>query len=135
MHSWSSSHREQPESSAGIWNRMEHRPLDGFVLAITPFNFTLIAGSKPAHGAGDAGQHRAVETELHLDPVELSATWSSCSAAACPAAWSTSCPARARWSATCMEDRRLGGIHFTGSTGVFQTIWKTVGNNIQGYAQ
>ncbi|MEZ6005699.1 MAG: L-glutamate gamma-semialdehyde dehydrogenase [Planctomycetota bacterium] len=127
-------YREQPESSAGIWNRMEHRPLDGFVLAITPFNFTSIAGNLPTAPAmlGNTALWKPSSTSI-LSNYYLVKLLEE---AGLPGGVVNFVPGSGPVVGNmCMEDRRLGGIHFTGSTGVFQTIWKTVGNNIQGYAQ
>jgi 1-pyrroline-5-carboxylate dehydrogenase len=124
---------EQPVSGPGMWNRLDHRPLEGFVYAITPFNFTSIAANlptapallgnvaiwKPAASAmyssyyimrllEEAGLPPGVVNMVPGDPVAI--------------------------SDVLLRDRALAGVHFTGSTGVFQHIWKTVGNNVGGYA-
>jgi 1-pyrroline-5-carboxylate dehydrogenase len=124
---------EQPESAPGVWNRLDHRPLEGFVYAITPFNFTAIGGNlptapalmgnavvwKPAATAMlsnwyfyrlliEAGLPPGVINFLPGDPVEV--------------------------SDVLLSDRRLAGIHFTGSTAVFQTLWKSVAANLDRYA-
>jgi 1-pyrroline-5-carboxylate dehydrogenase len=125
--------REQPESAAGTWNRLDHRPLEGFVYAITPFNFTAIGGNlptapalmgnavvwKPAGSAAlsnwhffklleEAGLPPGVINFLPGDAIEV--------------------------SRTLLADRNLAGIHFTGSTAVFQSLWRTVGENLEHYA-
>jgi 1-pyrroline-5-carboxylate dehydrogenase len=126
-------YREQPESAAGTWNRLDHRPLEGFVYAITPFNFTAIGGNlptapalmgnavvwKPAGSAAlsnwhffrllqEAGLPPGVINFLPGDAIEV--------------------------SRTLLADRHLAGIHFTGSTAVFQSLWRTVGENLERYA-
>jgi 1-pyrroline-5-carboxylate dehydrogenase len=126
-------YREQPESVPGVWNRMDHRPLEGFIYAITPFNFTAIGGNlptapalmgnavvwKPAATAmlsnwyfykllEEAGLPPGVINFLPGDPIEV--------------------------SETLLAHRQLAGIHFTGSTAVFQSLWKSVGNNLDRYA-
>jgi 1-pyrroline-5-carboxylate dehydrogenase len=126
-------YQEQPVSSAGTWNRLDHRPLEGFVYAITPFNFTAIGGNlptapalmgntviwKPAATAmlsnwfiyqllREAGLPPGVINFLPGDPIEV--------------------------SETLLSNRKLAGIHFTGSTAVFQSIWKTVSTNLDRYS-
>lgn len=127
-------YEEQPISSPGIWNRLEHRPLDGFVLAITPFNFTSIAGNLPTAPAmlGNTALWKPSSTSI-LSNYYLMKLLEE---AGLPAGVINFIPGSgAVVGNMCMSDRRLGGIHFTGSTGVFQTIWRTVGENIQTYAQ
>jgi len=123
---------EQPDSAEGIWNRVEYRPLEGFIYAITPFNFTAIAGNLPASAAmmgnvvvwkpsdsqiysakvivdvfKEAGLPEGVINVVYGDPVMIT-------------------------------DRVLGhadfsGLHFTGSTEIFKKLWKQIGNNIETY--
>jgi 1-pyrroline-5-carboxylate dehydrogenase len=125
-------YEEQPESSAGVWNRLEYRPLEGFVLAVTPFNFTSIAANLPASAAlmgctvvwkpsesaaysahfvmrllQAAGLPDGVVNLVHGPGPEL-----------VPAA---------------LAHRELAGVHFTGSTAVFRGIWSQVGENIGAY--
>jgi 1-pyrroline-5-carboxylate dehydrogenase len=126
-------YQEQPESSPGMWNRLDHRPLEGFVYAITPFNFTAIGGNLPTAPAlmgnavvwkpsatatlsnwhffrllEEAGLPPGVINFLPGDSVEV--------------------------SRVLLADRNLAGIHFTGSTPVFRTLWRTVGENLGKYA-
>ena len=123
---------EQPESSEGVWNRVEYRPLEGFVYAITPFNFTAIAGNLPASAAmmgnvvvwkpsdsqiysakiivdvfKEAGLPDGVINVVYGDPVMI--------------------------SDTVLASPDFSGIHFTGSTDVFKSLWKQIGNNIHNY--
>ncbi len=125
---------EQPGSGPGMWNRLEQRPLDGFVLAITPFNFTSIAGNLPTAPAmlGNTTLWKPSSTSIlsnyYLMKLLEEAGLPTGVVNFIPGPGSTI-------GDVTMSDRRLGGVHFTGSTGVFQTIWKTVGNNIQNYAQ
>lgn len=123
---------EQPVSSEGIWNRMEHRPLEGFVYAITPFNFTAIAGNLPSAPAlmGNvvvwkpsaaqvlsanvimevfklAGLPDGVINMVHGNPGMI--------------------------SETLLASPHLAGVHFTGSTGVFNDLWAMMGQNISKY--
>ncbi len=123
---------EQPESSEGIWNRVEYRPLEGFVYAITPFNFTAIAGNLPASAAmmgnvvvwkpsdsqvfsakviidvfKEAGLPDGVINVVFGDPVMI--------------------------TNTVLSHADFSGLHFTGSTFVFKELWKQIGNNIHTY--
>jgi len=123
---------EQPESSEGVWNRVEYRPLEGFVYAITPFNFTAIAGNLPTSAAmmgnvaiwkpsdsqiysakvivdvlKEAGLPDGVINVVYGDPVMI--------------------------SDTILDSPDFSGIHFTGSTEVFKNLWKQIGNNIHKY--
>jgi 1-pyrroline-5-carboxylate dehydrogenase len=123
---------EQPDSAEGIWNRVEYRPLEGFVYAITPFNFTAIAGNLPASAAmmgnvvvwkpsdsqifsakvivdvfKEAGLPDGVINVVYGDPVMI--------------------------TETVLASPDFAGIHFTGSTHVFKELWKQIGNNIHNY--
>jgi 1-pyrroline-5-carboxylate dehydrogenase len=125
-------YREQPDSAPGAWNRMDHRPLEGFVYAITPFNFTAIGGNlptapalmgnavvwKPAHTAAlsnwhiyrlleEAGLPPGVINFLPGDSIEV--------------------------SRRLLASPDFAGIHFTGSTTVFRSLWKTIGDNLERY--
>ena len=125
-------YEEQPDSSDGIWNRVEYRPLEGFVYAITPFNFTAIAGNLPASAAlmgntvvwkpsdhqifsakvlmdifKEAGVPDGVINMVYGDPVMI--------------------------TDTVLSSPDFAGIHFTGSTYVFKEIWKKIGENIHQY--
>lgn len=123
---------DQPISSDGIWNRVEYRPLEGFVYAITPFNFTAIAGNLPASAAlmgnvvvwkpsdsqiysakvivdifKEAGLPDGVINVIYGDPIMV--------------------------TETILSHADFAGIHFTGSTQVFKSLWTQIGNNIQTY--
>lgn len=125
-------YEEQPDSAEGIWNRVEYRPLEGFVYAITPFNFTAIAGNLPASAAmmgnvvvwkpsdsqifsakvivdvfKEAGLPDGVINVVYGDPVMI--------------------------TETILASPDFAGIHFTGSTHVFKELWKQIGNNIHTY--
>ncbi len=125
-------YEEQPDSAEGIWNRVEYRPLEGFVYAITPFNFTAIAGNLPASAAmmgnvvvwkpsdsqifsakviidvfKEAGLPDGVINVVYGDPVMI--------------------------TKTILDSPDFAGIHFTGSTHVFKELWKQIGNNIHTY--
>ena len=132
VHYLSEIYRQQPISSAGMHNRMEYRPLEGFVLAITPFNFTAIGGNlptsaamcgnvvvwKPAHNQiysaqlfmqvlREAGLPHGVINMVYVDGPTL--------------------------GKICFSHRDFAGVHFTGSTGVFNSMWKTIGENVGNY--
>ena len=123
---------EQPDSSEGVWNRVEYRPLEGFIYAITPFNFTAIAGNLPSSAAmmgnvvlwkpsdsqifsakvivdvfKEAGLPDGVINVVYGDPQMI--------------------------TDTVLASPDFAGIHFTGSTSVFKSIWKNIGNNIDIY--
>lgn len=125
-------YEEQPDSAEGIWNRVEYRPLEGFIYAITPFNFTAIAGNLPASAAmmgnvvvwkpsdsqifsakvivdvfKEAGLPDGVINVIYGDPVMI--------------------------TKTVLDSPDFAGIHFTGSTNVFKDLWKQIGNNIHTY--
>jgi 1-pyrroline-5-carboxylate dehydrogenase len=123
---------EQPGSSAGSWNRLEYRPLEGFVLAITPFNFTSIAGNLPTAPAllGNVVVWKPSTTQ------QLAAHYLMrvLEAAGLPPGVINMVTGSGRAvSRVALADRDLAGIHFTGSTGTFQHLWRTVGENIAGY--
>src|SRR2546421_626392 len=123
---------DQPVSSPGVWNRMEYRPLEGFVFAVTPFNFTAIGGNLPTSAAlmGNTVVWKPASTaaysayflmklyeEAGLPPGVINLVYRSGAAIGDPA----------------LASRDLGGVHFTGSTPVFQSMWKTIGDNIANY--
>ena len=124
--------KDQPQSAPGIWNRVEYRPLEGFVYAISPFNFTSIAANLPAAAAlmgnvvvwkpsdhqaysaqvivdlfKEAGLPNGVINVVYGDPVLI--------------------------SDICLSSPDFSGLHFTGSTTVFKNLWKQIGNNIHTY--
>ena len=125
-------YQEQPDSAEGIWNRVEYRPLEGFVYAITPFNFTAIAGNLPASAAmmgnvvvwkpsdsqifsakilvdvfKEAGLPDGVINVIYGDPVMI--------------------------TDQILSHPDFSGLHFTGSTDVFKNLWTQIGNNIHTY--
>jgi 1-pyrroline-5-carboxylate dehydrogenase len=123
---------EQPESGPGTWNRLEYRPLEGFVLAITPFNFTSIAGNLPTAPAlfGNVVVWKPSPTQ------QLAAhyTMRLLEAAGLPPGVINLVTGDGRAvSAVALPHPDLAGIHFTGSTATFQHLWRTVGENIAGY--
>src|SRR5213595_3268616 len=125
-------YEEQPANSPGVWNRLEYRPLEGFVFAVTPFNFTAIGGNlptsaalmgntvlwKPASTAAYSAWHlMKLYEEAGLPPGVINLVYGSGSEIGDPA----------------LASRDLAGVHFTGSTPVFQSMWKTIGTNIANY--
>ena len=125
-------YEEQPVSSPGVWNRMEYRPLEGFVFAVSPFNFTAIGANlstspalmgntiiwKPASTAAvSAYWTLKLLEEAGLPPGVINLVYGSGSQIGDPV----------------LASDHLAGIHFTGSTEVFHSIWKTVGQNIDRY--
>src|SRR5437588_5652621 len=125
-------YEEQPISSPGVWNRMEYRPLEGFVFAVSPFNFTAIGANlstspalmgntvvwKPASTAAYSAYYvmRLYEA-AGLPPGVINVVYGSGAEIGNPA----------------LASRDLAGVHFTGSTPVFQSMWKTIGTNIANY--
>ena len=123
---------EQPSSAPGSWNRLEYRPLEGFVLAITPFNFTSIAGNLPTAPAllGNVVVWKPSST------AQLAAHYIMrvLEAAGLPPGVINMVTGSGRAvSRVALPHPHLAGIHFTGSTGTFQHLWRTVGENIAGY--
>ncbi len=124
---------EQPISGAGVWNRMDHRPLEGFVLAITPFNFTAIAANLPLAPAlmGNTVVWKPSPTQqfaAHFTIRLLEA------AGLPPGVINLVTGNGTAVSEVALPHRDLAGVHFTGSTRTFQHLWQSVGNNIGGYA-
>jgi 1-pyrroline-5-carboxylate dehydrogenase len=124
---------EQPvANSKGVWNRIDHRPLEGFVYAITPFNFTAIGGNLPTAPAlmGNAVVWKPSPTQAlsaHYTMALLEA------AGLPPGVINLVHGDGLAVSEVVLADRDLAGIHFTGSTPTFQKLWRTVGENIAGY--
>ncbi|MBB3676072.1 L-glutamate gamma-semialdehyde dehydrogenase [Modestobacter versicolor] len=123
---------EQPVSGPGVWNRVDHRPLEGVVYAVTPFNFTAIAGNLPTAPAlmGNTVVWKPSPTQQ----VAAHLTMRLLEAAGLPAGVINMLPGDGvAVSDVVLADPDLAGIHFTGSTRVFQHLWRTVGENIAGY--
>jgi 1-pyrroline-5-carboxylate dehydrogenase len=126
-------YREQPGSSPGVWNRMDYRPLEGFVYAITPFNFTAIGGNLPTSAAlmGNAvvWKPSATATLSNWHFYQL------LEQAGLPPGVINFLPGNSiEVSEALLADRHLAGIHFTGSTPVFQSLWRSVAQNLEHYA-
>jgi 1-pyrroline-5-carboxylate dehydrogenase len=125
-------YKEQPSSAPGTWNRLEYRPLEGFVFAVTPFNFTAIAGNLPAAPAlmGNTVVWKPASTaafsayfvmrvlqEAGLPDGVINLVYGS----------------GAKIGDAALASPELAGIHFTGSTAVFNSMWKTIGSNVGEY--
>jgi 1-pyrroline-5-carboxylate dehydrogenase len=124
---------EQPISSPGTWNRLDHRPLEGFVLAITPFNFTSIAGNLPTAPAlmGNVCVWKPSPTQQYSAHFLMELL----TAAGLPPGVITMVTGGgAAVSEVALPHRGLAGIHFTGSTATFQRLWRGVGENVSRYS-
>ncbi|UBM62037.1 L-glutamate gamma-semialdehyde dehydrogenase [Candidatus Sulfidibacterium hydrothermale] len=123
---------QQPDSSKGIWNRLEYRPLEGFVYALTPFNFTSIAGNLPGAPAlmGNVVVWKCSNTQVYSAKVIMDIFMEAGLPDGVINLVFVSGPVAGK---TVMEHPDFAGFHFTGSTGVFQHIWKTIGSNIARY--
>lgn len=123
---------EQPESTSGAWNRLEYRPLEGFIYAITPFNFTAIAGNLPASAAlmGNVVIWKPSNTQVYSAKVIMDVFRE----AGVPAGVINMVMGDpVMISDILIDNPNFAGVHFTGSTGVFQGIWKKIGDNIKNY--
>jgi len=126
-------YREQPVSAPGMWNRIDHRPLEGFIYAITPFNFTAIGGNLPTAPAlmGNVvlwkpAASASLSNYYILKLLETSGL---------PPGVINFVPGEAQQvSGMLLADRALAGIHFTGSTEVFQLLWRSVADRLPEYA-
>ena len=123
---------DQPESSSGVWNRIEYRPLEGFVFALTPFNFTAIAGNLPTSAAlmGNTVVWKPANSQIYAANVIMEILKEAGLPDGVINLVYVSGPDAGE---VIFNHRDFGGIHFTGSTGVFQGMWKTIGNNIHKY--
>ena len=122
----------QPISPPGIWNRLEYRPLEGFVFAVTPFNFTSIAGNLPTSAAlmGNVVIWKPASTSVYSGYFITKLL----EEAGLPPGVIQFLPGSGKVVGDAVvQDPSMAGIHFTGSTGVFQGMWKTVGENIRKY--
>ncbi|MFI5150715.1 MAG: L-glutamate gamma-semialdehyde dehydrogenase [Bacteroidia bacterium] len=123
---------EQPASAPGIWNRLEWRPLEGFIYALTPFNFTAIAGNLPSSCAmmGNVVVWKPSNTQVYAANVLMEIFRK---AGVPDGVINLIYPSGPDAADVIFSHRDFAGIHFTGSTEVFQSIWKTIGNNIHTY--
>lgn len=124
--------QQPPVAGDGIWNRTEHRPLEGFVFALTPFNFTAIAGNLPSAPAlmGNTVVWKPAYTQIYAAHVIMEVFREAGLPGGVINLIYVDGPTTGK---IVFEHPDFGGIHFTGSTGVFQTIWKTIGENISKY--
>ncbi len=125
-------YKQQPASSPGMWNRLEWRPLEGFVYALTPFNFTAIAGNLPTSCAmmGNVVVWKPSNTQVYSANVLMEIFIK----AGVPAGViNLIYPSGPDAAEVIFNHKDFAGIHFTGSTEVFQNIWQSIGNNIHKY--
>ena len=125
-------HAEQPQSAPGCWNRVEHRPLDGFVFSITPFNFTSIAANLPTAPAlmGNTGLWKPSDTACLSNWFCMQLLME----AGFPAGVVNFLPGDGpEVGDAVFADPRISGLHFTGSTATFRHLWKTIANNLENY--
>jgi 1-pyrroline-5-carboxylate dehydrogenase len=132
VHFMSEIYGEQPESSPGVWNRIEYRPLEGFVFALTPFNFTAIAGNLPTSAAmmGNTVVWKPSNTQIYAANVIMQVLKEAGLPDGVINLVYVSGPDAGE---VIFNHKDFAGIHFTGSTGVFQNMWKTIGANIYKY--
>ncbi len=125
-------YRQQPNSSPGVWNRMEYRPLEGFIFALTPFNFTAIAGNLPTSAAlmGNTVVWKPAYTQILSAKVIMEVLQEAGLPDGIVNLIYVDGPVAGD---IIFNHPDFAGIHFTGSTGVFQAIWKTIGMNIHKY--
>jgi 1-pyrroline-5-carboxylate dehydrogenase len=122
----------QPHSSPGIWNRSEYRPLEGFVVAITPFNFSAIAGNLPASAAlcGNTVVWKAADSQIFSAMMIMDLFME----AGLPDGVINIVHVEGPdFGEVCFNHRDFAGLHFTGSTGVFNQLWKTISGNLDTY--
>tara|TARA_B100000902_G_scaffold149672_1_gene146245 strand:- start:11005 stop:12633 length:1629 start_codon:yes stop_codon:yes gene_type:complete len=125
-------YKEQPESSQGIWNRMEHRPLEGFIFAITPFNFTSICANLCAAPAmlGNVIVWKPADTQVYSAKIIMDLF----KAAGLPDGVINMITLDGPTAGDVIfKHPDFSGLHFTGSTKVFRKLWKEIGNNIDKY--
>ncbi|WP_280716775.1 L-glutamate gamma-semialdehyde dehydrogenase [Kitasatospora sp. MAP5-34] len=123
---------DQPQSSPGVWNRTDHRPLEGFVYAVTPFNFTAIAGNLPTAPAlmGNTVVWKPSPTQT-LSAFHLMRVLEA--AGLPPGVINMVTGDGKQLSQVALADPALAGLHFTGSTATFQSLWQTIGANLASY--
>jgi 1-pyrroline-5-carboxylate dehydrogenase len=132
VHFMTQIYQEQPESSPGVWNRIEYRPLEGFTFALTPFNFTAIAGNLPTSMAlmGNTVVWKPAYTQIFSAYIIMRVL----KEAGLPDGVINLVYADGPTVGDVIfKHHEFAGIHFTGSTKVFQNIWKTIGENIHSY--
>jgi len=132
VHFLSEIYKQQPISSAGIHNRMEYRPLEGFVLAITPFNFTAIGANLPTSAAmcGNVVVWKCANTQIYSAQMFMRILKEAGLPDGVINLIYVDGPTLGK---VCFNHRDFAGVHFTGSTGVFNNMWETIGRNMANY--
>ena len=132
VHFLSEIYRQQPISATGMHNRMEWRPLEGFVLAITPFNFTAIAANLPTSAAlcGNVVVWKPAHTQVYSAQMFMRVLKEAGLPGGVINLIYVDGPTLGN---VCFSHRDFAGVHFTGSTGVFNQMWKTIGENVGSY--
>jgi 1-pyrroline-5-carboxylate dehydrogenase len=132
VHFLSEIYRQQPISAPGMHNRMEYRPLEGFVLAVTPFNFTAIGGNLPTSAAmcGNVVVWKPANTQIYSAQMFMRILKEAGLPDGVINLIYVDGPTIGK---VCFAHRDFAGVHFTGSTGVFNQMWKTIGENIANY--
>jgi 1-pyrroline-5-carboxylate dehydrogenase len=132
VHYLSEIYKQQPISSTGMHNRLEYRPLEGFVLAITPFNFTAIGGNLPTSAAmcGNVVVWKPANTQIYAAQMFMKVLKEAGLPDGVINLIYVDGPTIGR---VCLGHRDFGGVHFTGSTGVFNGMWKAIGENVGNY--
>ncbi|MEO7531609.1 MAG: L-glutamate gamma-semialdehyde dehydrogenase [Sediminibacterium sp.] len=132
VHFLSEIYKQQPISSPGMHNRMEWRPLEGFVLAITPFNFTAIGGNLPTSAAmcGNVVVWKPANTQIYSAQMFMRILQEAGLPAGVINLIYVDGPTIGK---VCFSHREFAGVHFTGSTGVFNNMWKVIGENVAKY--
>jgi len=124
--------QQPPHSPDGTWNMVDYRPLEGFVFAVTPFNFTSIAANLPAAPAlmGNVSLWKPASSSIYSGYFIMNLFRD----AGLPEGVINFIPGSGRELGNIiLKNKSLGGVHFTGSTGVFQQMWSTIGDNIKNY--
>lgn len=132
VHFLSEIYKQQPISSPGMHNRLEYRPLEGFVLAITPFNFTAIGGNLPTSAAmcGNVVVWKPANTQIYSAQMFMQVLKEAGLPDGVINLIYVDGPTIGN---ICFNHREFAGVHFTGSTGVFNTMWETIGKNMSMY--
>jgi len=132
VHFLSEIYKQQPISGPGMHNRMEYRPLEGFVLAVTPFNFTAIGGNLPTSAAmcGNVVVWKPANTQVYSAQMFMRILQEAGLPAGVINLVYVDGPTLGK---VCFNHRDFAGVHFTGSTGVFNQMWETIGKNMGNY--
>ncbi len=132
VHYLSEIYKQQPISSPGMHNRLEYRPLEGFVLAVTPFNFTAIGGNLPTSAAlcGNVVVWKCANTQVYSAQMFMRIMKEAGLPDGVINLIYVDGPTIGR---VCFNHREFAGVHFTGSTGVFNNMWETIGKNMPNY--